>query len=217
MKLVTFDTFFPEVMPSVFGCPELVAYNAVRNTVIDFCTDTWFWQHTCAPQPGQPLLAEYTPDLPYNTKLLGVVDAWYDGRNLHQHDENFLRYVYWHQNPFDVQGDPVFIYTTDTNTIKLLPIPQVASQFAGLEMLVSVAPLRTSMNCWDQLYERYAEVIAQGTLARLKNQTKQPWTDVQGAAIADAMYRKGRAEAKMWVQRNKTRGSMAIRYQGSSY
>lgn len=217
MKTVTFDTFFPEVMPSVFGCPEIVALNAVRNTVIDFCTETWFWQHTCAPIPGQAGLAEYAPDIPYNTKLLGLVDAWYDGRNLHQRDGNFLRSVFWHQNPFDVQGDPVFIYTTDTNNVKLLPFPQVASQFAGLEMLISVAPLRSATTCWDQIYERYAECIAQGTLARLKMQTRQPWSDPQGAAIAEAEYRRLRAEAKAWVQRNKTRGALAVRYQGSSY
>lgn len=217
MSTVTFDTFFPEVMPSVFGCPELVAFNAVRNAVIDFCTETWFWQHKTFPQPGTAGVPEYEPDLPTSTKLLGALDVWYDGKNLHPKSEPELRDIFWRQNPFDVQGEPNFYYSHNTNEIRLIPMPQVDSEFEGLVMLVAVAPLRASTTCANVIYERYAETIAKGALARLKGQTNQPWSDPQGAVMLQKLYQYERAVAKAWVQRNKSRANMMIRFQGSNY
>lgn len=217
MALVTFDTFFPEVIPSVMGCPELVAFNAVRNTVIDFCNHTWFWQHTCFPQPGQAGVPDYEPDLPVNTKMVGIIDAWYDGKNLHPKSEPEIRDILWRQMPLDVQGEPNWYYSASMNEIILVPTPQVDSQFAGLEMIVACAPLRNSTTCVDTIYERFAEIIAQGAVGRLKGQVGQPWADPQAALLLDRLYQYGRANVKALVQRNKTRGAMMIRFNGSEY
>lgn len=217
MSTVTYDTFFPEVIPSVFGCPEIVAFNAVRNTVIDFCTETWFWQHKTFPVPGQANVAEYEPDIPLYTKLVGVVDAWYDGKNIHPKSEPELRNIFWRQDPFVVQGAPNFFYSHDTNQIRLIPIPQVDSEFEGLEMLIAVTPLRNSTSCLDTVYERYAETIAKGALARLKGQTGQPWSDTQGGMMLQKLYQYERSVAKAWVQRNKTRANMKIQFNRSEY
>lgn len=217
MALVTFDTFFPEVMPHVMGCPEIVAFNAVRNAVIDFCRETYYWQHKCFAQPGQANVADYEPDIPSNTKLVGVIDAWYDGKNLHPKSEPELRDIFWRQNPFEVQGEPNFFYSYDTDTVRLIPIPQVDSQFAGLEMVVAVQPLRASTTCIDNIYERYAETIAKGALARLKAMDDQPWADPQQSVLLDKLYQYERSVAKAWVQRNKTRGAMKVRFQQSEF
>lgn len=217
MNTVTYDTFFPEVIPHVMGCPEIVALNAVRNTVIDFCTETWFWLHVCYPQPGVAHVGSYDPDLPQNTKMVGQIDIWYDGLVMRPANEPMLRNIYWFQNPFDMEGNPRFYVTPDSNTIRLVPIPNAPSQFAGIEMTIAVAPLRASTSCWDQIYERYAETIAKGAIARLQAQLDQPWANAQNAVVLQKLYEYDRSIAKMWVQRNKTRGAAMIRFQGTTY
>jgi hypothetical protein len=216
MSLTTYDTFFPEVMPLVQNCPEIVAFNAVRNAVIEFCTETWYWQHKCFPQPGETDIAEYYPDMPDNTKLLGVVDAWYDGRNLRPKDEPTLRNIYWNQNPFDVQGDPLFYMQRDLDTVRLIPMPTIPSQFQGLEMLIAVAPMRASTGVGNDIYERYAEAIAHGALARLMAQPHQAYSNPQQAIFMARQFKFEMMQAKAWVQRNKTRGSIMVRFQGTA-
>ncbi len=213
----TYDTFFPEVLPYVTGCPEIVAFNAVRNAVIEFCTESWYWQHTCYAQPGIPTIAEYEPDLPDSTKFLGVVDAWYDGRNLRPKDEPTLRNIYWNQNWQDVQGDPLFYLSDNPDCVILVPTPNVASQFNGLEMKVAVAPLRSSTGCVDAIYERYAEAIAHGALARLMQTTNQPYSNAQQGLFLQRIFRNEVQLAKALVQRNKTRGNMQVRFNRSAY
>ena len=214
MSLITYDTFFPEILPSLLGCPEIVAFNAVRNTCIEFCTETWYWEHECFPQPGVPTIGEYDPDIPPNTKLLGIRGIWYDGRVLRPADIGKLKKIYWNQNVFDAVGDPIFFVQNDADQVRLVPVPNVPSVFQGIEMLVAVAPLRSSTSVIGNIYERYAETIAHGTKARLMGLPGQPFSNPQMAVMERRQYLYEQAQAKALVQRNKTAMTMKVRFNG---
>lgn len=213
----TYDTFFPEVLPYAPNCPELVAFNAIRNAVIEFCTETWYWTHDTFPVVATVGEGTYSIDLPDNTKLLSVVDAWYDKRLLRPASEPLLRDIYVNCDWRAVTGNPCFYLHRDPNNLIIVPSPNSASIAGGLTTQVAVAPTRQSTGCLSSLYERYAEVMAMGALGRLKMTPGQPYTDLQGAVSALREFRVKMMEAKALVQRGKTRGNLQVRFLGRSW
>lgn len=216
-QTVPYYQWFPEIMPSLFGCPEIVAFNAVRNAVIDWCTESWYWQHTCFPQPGVPTIAEYDPDIPVGTKLLGIIDAWYDGRLLRKDYEFHLKRLYWDQNWMDVTGDPIFYVQLNPDQIRLVPLPNVPSQFQGLEMQVAVAPLQSSTSCMTEIYERFKESIAHGALSRLMLMANQPFSNPQMGVAYGRQFKFDKSEAKALVQRSKQPATVKVQFRGRAW
>lgn len=210
----TYDTFLPEVLPYAPNCAELVAVNAIRNAVIEFCTGTWYWQHDCYPQPVVATIPEYTPDVPDYTKLVGMIDVWFGGKPLYPQNEATLRRLYGYSDYRAVAGSPRWFYSMNPNNVILVPCPD--PQAAGIDMTarVAVTPLRNSTGCLDTIYERFAEWIAQGALARLKATPGQPYSDAQGALMAERLFRSKIIETRAEVERNKSRGPMRVRFNG---
>jgi hypothetical protein len=210
----TYDAFFPEILPYAPNCPEMVARNAVRNAVIEFCTETWYWTHDTFPVVGTVGEGVYTIDLPDNTKMLSVVDAWYDKQLLRPTGEPLMRNIYINIDWRTVVGNPRFYMHEDPANIIIVPAPNVPSIAGGLTAQIAVAPTRASTGCLDSLYERYAEVMAQGALGRLLMTPGQPYSDPQGAIAALREFRAKMMDAKALVQRGKTRASLQARFLG---
>ena len=53
MSEISYEVFLPEVMPFVRDVPEIVAVQAIRNAVIEFCEETHYMQENLDPMPGQ--------------------------------------------------------------------------------------------------------------------------------------------------------------------
>lgn len=212
----TYDTYLPEVLPHVPTCPEISAVNAVRNAVIQFCTDTWYWQHDCYPLPAIATVPEFAPNFPSQTKFLGVVDAFFGGKPLAPKDEAWLRRKYGQRDFRAVDGTPAYWYQTHPDSLLLVPCPdEVAAQFT-LDMRIAIAPTRASTGAADSIYERYAETIAKGALARLKAVPGQLYSDPNGAQAMALMFKKEIFEARSLVERNMTRGPMRVRFNGTT-
>jgi hypothetical protein len=210
----TYDTFLPEVLPYAPNCAELVAINAIRNAVIEFCTCTWYWQHDCFEQAVVATIAEYTPDVPDNTKLVGMVDVWFGGKPLYPQNEATLRRMYGYTDYRNVQGSPRWFYSMDPNNVILVPCPDERAAAFDMTARVAVTPLRASTGCLTTLYERFAETIAQGALARLKATPGQPYSDPPGAQMLERLFRAKIVEVRAEVERNKSRGPMRVRFNG---
>lgn len=214
MSTITYDTYLPEVLPYVPNCPEMSAVNAVRNAVIQFCTDTWFWQHDCYPIPGSVGFNEYEPDVPFATKFLGVIDAFYGDKPLHPSDEATLRRKYGTRDFRTWDGTPKHWYQIDPDKVLLVPVPDAEAAKFSLDLRIAVAPLRTSTAALDSIYERYAETIAKGAIARLKAVPGQAYSDQNGAAALALLFKKELFEARSLVERNMTRGPLRVRFNG---
>lgn len=210
----TYDTYLPEVLPYAPNCPELVAINAIRNAVIEFCTDSGYWEHNCYAQPGVLNTPEYTPDVPDNTKLVTVFDIWYGGRPLYPRAENELRRMYGAGDWRTATGYPRWFLSDNPDNVIVVPMPDANSAAYDLTIKCCVAPLRASTGALDSIYERYAEVIAMGALARLKATPDQPYSDANGALFLERRFRAKVMEVRAYVERNKTRGPIMVRFNG---
>jgi hypothetical protein len=214
LVMTPFDSFLPEVLPYAPNCPELIAVNAIRNACIEFCEKTWFWQHDCTPQTGALNVSEYTPDVPTDTHLVGVINAWYDGQMMFPEDNATLRRKFPYSDYRDATGQPKFWQHTDPDTMLIVPKPDANSAGMLLTMRVAVAPVRASTDVNAQIHERYVELIAQGALARLKATGGQPYSDPTGAVLLDRMFKSECVKVRADVERSLTRGPLRVRFNG---
>lgn len=210
----TYDTYLPEVLPYAPNCSELVAINAIRNSVIEFCTESWYWQHDCYPQPGVVDVAEYSPDVPDHTKLVGIIDVWYGGKPLYPQTKASIRRTYAASDYRLAVGSPRYWYSQEPDNIILVPMPDTNSAGDEITIQCAIAPLRSSTGAATSIYERYAEVVAMGALARLKATPDQPYSDAAGALTMGRLFKSKLIELRAFVERNKTRGPIRVRFNG---
>lgn len=210
----TYDTYFSEVTPHCPNCPEIAMFNAIRNAAIEFCDKTWYLTHDCYPIIAEEGIGVYTPDTPAGTKMIGLFDIFYDERPMYPKDEDTLRRMYGLRDFRHVHGTPRWFYQKDPNEVTVVPMPDKMGAGFNLRMRIALAPLRASTSAADSLYERYAETIAMGALSRLKSVPNQPYSNPQEALALQRLWGAKLAEVRSYVERSKTRGPMAIRFNG---
>lgn len=210
-----YDAFLSEVLPWVPNCGEIVAINAIRNACIDFCALTAYWQHDTYPVPLSPSANAYGIDVPDNTKVIEILDVWVDGRRLRPRDEPLIRNQYVDQDFRAQSGTPLYYARSNPDEVTLYPTPDLGQNGKLLSARVFVAPTRASTTVLDSVYERYAELIAKGAIARLKSTPMQPYSDPQGAIMYARLFHAETMQVRALVQRNKTRTGMQVRFNGS--
>lgn len=186
-----FEAFFPEVLPHVKGCATIVAANAIRNTVIDFCEKTRIWRETL---PGITVLVDvksYAISPPANTRIIEVVSAAIDGAPIDPASANDMD----RDQPGWRETGAAQSYTMEDAETLLLSSKPAASTGTGLVLRVALKPTRAASECADVLFEDWLPQIAAGALFRLMTTRDQPYTDPAAAALNKAIYDAGINEA----------------------
>jgi hypothetical protein len=203
-----YDNFLPEVLPYVPECPELVAINAIRNAVIEFCKKSaWLLNEQTFDLVA--LQRDYQLTLPVETELVRVQDAWYDHVPLKPKGEDDLKRLYgldWRV----VTGRPAYYTQLSPDTIRLCPAP-LLDEAAAIDTMVVLTPTRASTSCDLTIYERWLEGIACGAKARLMSLPQQSFTDPQMAMANKAMFNTAIGEARIERNRGMTRATLHVR------
>jgi hypothetical protein len=170
--------FYPLVLPSVLGCPIPAVNTALRSTVRDFCERTREWRHTNAfTAPGVVNLFNLT--LPANTELVRILSATVGDKEFSAFGRGTLPADWATCTPRDG------LYHVGPESYRLLPVPN-----AGTSVSVELAlmPSMEGIEVGDEVFQRYAESIADGAMARLMELPRQPWTDINMAMLKRAKY-----------------------------
>lgn len=214
LVLLPYDTLLPYVLPYAPDCPEMLAINAIRNATIQFCTDSWYWQHDPAPWAGVVGQSDYQPDTPDSTKMVGVVNAWFDGKALYPVDNATVRRRFPYSDYRTEEGSPAFFMQPDENAVTLVPSPDTSAAGKLLTWRIAVAPVIVSTQANGDIFERHPETLAKGALARLKATPGQPYSDPQGALLLDNQFKTEITKVRAAVERGKTRGPIRVRFNG---
>lgn len=209
----TYDTFFPDVLLDVPGCPPEVAIRAIRNTVIEFCEKTLINQVTQDPISLRAGLTDYDLDAPAGYRVQKVMRAWYLGSELAPvaPDDIPSPDVY---NPniagYTPSKSTISGYTQkDSESVSFMPIPnQDAPQ--SITMRVALVPLRDSTKFDDFLYEQWGEYIACGAKARLMLTPGKPYSNQNTAAYNQARFMSGLNEARQRAIRGNVRSDLSV-------
>jgi hypothetical protein len=209
---VSYDEFLPEVMQFCPDVPELVATNAIRNTCIDFCTRTYYWQITPAAIDVVNGQASYTIQTPPDTKLVGIMAAYYNTNLLIPQPIDTLANIYRMGDWQQVQGSPQYYTQIIKPEIRLVPYPYETVPGA-LTVRVAIAPTRDSSEISSEIYENFLGVIANGARSILYGTPGQPYFDRASAKDSDRIYRTGVSEARIAVNKGLTRTSNRAEFQ----
>lgn len=194
----TMADFLPEVMPSVQaqGCPQPLAINAVRNSVIEFLGKTGIVEQTIPIS----LLAD-TP-----TYAITFADG--------AHAASYVRGVIngatlvFPESPTDLDNNSpswrLWAGSTPQSAfiegglLRVVPIPTIDSVGTILQATFSTTLSRGQNEVDDLVYEDWLEAIAAGALYRLQSVPGVAWFNPDQAA-----YQKDRFESFMSVASTK--------------
>lgn len=214
MGTVTFDTFYPSVLPYVHDCPAPVALNAVRNACIEFCRQTMFWQIDipATTLPAQQNTYPLTSYLPAQTDLVQVVTAWFGQQTLQPKSADELNQIYGPYVWNTEVGWPHFFTQEIPTDIIIVPSPDTPTAAQNtFSARVCVAPTRAATSVYDQVYERYNETISHGARARLYGMLGQPFYNEGLAQEYRRYFVLALGEAKAMTNKSLTRTSSRIR------
>lgn len=212
--MAAYDDFFPWVLPEVPGCPEIAAVQAIRDSTIEFCQKSLLFQVDHDPITVIQKIADYDLESPVTgARVEKVMKAWYKGKQLIPTAPDEVRdpSVY-NQRIGDYKTEystPKYFIQKDSNSISLLPIPDQSLQQA-ITMRVALAPLRSSTECADFLFEQWAETIGSGAIARLQSSVGKAYYNFQSAAIHQAKYMVGINAARMKANRGYNRSNLSV-------
>lgn len=209
---VPYDEFLPEVMQFCPDVPEHIAINAIRNTCIDFCTKTYYWQINVAPISVVNGQANYVVPTPADTKLVGIISAYYDTNLLIPQPPDTLANIYRMGDWQQVQGSPQYFTQIIKPEIVLVPYPY-EDQANILSIRAAIAPTRDSEEVTSELYENFLDEISNGARAILYGTPGQPYFDRVSAKDAERVYRAGVSNTRIAMNKGLTRTSNRAEFQ----
>lgn len=180
----TFQSLHPRLYPIVKDCPLAYIIQAVRDTVIEFCTETLIWQHTL---PGINLTtSNKTYAVTSNvsqTMIHRVLEVTADNQRLRPQTQ--------------------YNWSSGKDAIVLESNPP-RNATAGLVVKVALKPTQEATEFHnDRLWDDYSGFFVSGTAARLLVQKATPWTDLTMAAQYRLEFNKGIGAARHEVRRDR--------------
>jgi len=197
--------FLPEVLPSVIGCPVPLAVNAVRNSVIEFLTESTILDQRIeiALVPGEPT---YPVDAATGTSptlfLRGYLDE--PGRIVQPTSPTEMDALLgnWRSE----QGAPRRAFLA-SSSLTVYPVPvDAGTLYADFAYTVD----RTASQVADEMVDTWAEAIAAGALRRLLIVPGTPWANPEMAAFFGAQFNTAIDKAKIDKLRGATVGSLRV-------
>lgn len=181
---IAFSKFYPEVNPSVLGCPEPLMLNAVRNACIEFCSDTLYWQEILDPADITAADLPYDIDCPSGTNVAQIMSMSINGAAITPKSADWLdaNYPGWATS---VADSPSYYYQPDPNTFVLVPAPKTT---VTVVMRVAYMPARGAVSVAATLHQYYLEGIAAGAMSRLMGVPGQPWSNATMAEHYARMF-----------------------------
>jgi|TARA_R100000084_G_scaffold103005_1_gene58866 hypothetical protein len=216
------ETLVPRVKREAPSCPDFIAIDELRNTLIDFCVNTDIYMADLEALQISAGINEYdVTDLtiPVATEMNHILDIFRstsDTSVTQTHKKTFNRLEPKSQiggiSIYSYYGEGTAKYYTqkDQDTLLFAPSPNKAEK---LYVLYSLKPTITASTIPSIIANEYMETIVHGALYRLQMMKGSPWTDVEGASLNKQLYDKGEAIAVRKSKYGNVGAALTVRYQ----
>jgi hypothetical protein len=212
MSSVGYDVFLPDVMPFMQDVPSIVAERAIKNAVIEFCTETRYLQQDMDPMAAVINTSQYDLDADAGYVVVDVMQAWYGSSLLIPKSTEQLSQIYRNTDWRTITGNPYYFFREKATQITLVPKPQM-TEADKINIRVAVAPTRASSTVDSEIYERFLEQIAWGARARLYNTPGQAYANPKLALEYAKRFNDAMAEVRTRVYKGLTRASVNVEFQ----
>lgn len=172
--------FYDYVMPHCKGLGKFMAFQAIRDTAIDFCERTLRYRYNHPAIDVVAATSSYTLTPESGARICDILAVRYNGLPIDPANDADLDDLY---ADWRTVAGPVVAYqgVLDMNAVKLVRTPD-ASLTGGLSVEVAQAPVSNATTVPDWMFNRYRDGLVAGTLARLHALPAKPWTD-NGLAV----------------------------------
>lgn len=205
--MIPLSAFFPRLLPSVLGCPEPLAQQALLDSAIEFCGRSLAVTTTLDAVTLREGLASFEVETPTNTTIAQILNLWYDGRELESA-------AYADATAMSTSnGDPRFFYGEDIDevfNITLMPAPDRTVR-SGVIVRAALKPTRTATTVHNVLFERYVQAITDGAQAILLAIPDQPFSDETKAQVMAVRARSGANNARVDALHGRVQSSMSVK------
>jgi hypothetical protein len=207
MATTAFTAWLPEVLPNVPSCPEVLAVNAVRNSCIEFCSATCWWQGDYGTTAITTAQLPFDFTVANDASVTQILVATFDGLPLAitNIDELDSKVVGWR----DATGQPRAVFQPTPGMADFYPRPAGTDSY-DIFMRVAYTPLRAATSVDSTVYEAYLEEIAAGALARLLTMPGAPWANEKAGGVYDDVFKSAKVQANIEASRSYGRGAKQI-------
>ena len=211
MAIVTYNTYIPDVVVYVPGCPHLTIVDALRKTAASFFYDSLAYRKWVTPFDLTINTTTYTISTmcPTDTEVAQVLALYCNGVAVTEltHDQFFAYDPEW---PSKTGANAQYFSILDgKDTINTIPIPS-AIDTGAMTMQLAVCPTLTSTGVEQVHFEEWKDQIIDGALARLLAMPGHVWTDVKMATERHGRYASGKAKARIQAEKGNTRRDTVV-------
>lgn len=194
MADIEYSQLLPEVLPYLRADPsDPVTENAIKRTVIEFCSSTLVWKHTPDPINVVAGTSAYTIAAPTDSVVAAVLSAQIDGqpidpKSLDWLDSNVPR---WRTQA----ATPEYFTQTEPQQLILAPLPS-STLASGLTLTVGLQPSQSAVGFPQWIFDQFLYVLADGAISKLMLMSDKPWTDMQNGADRRARFESATSGAR---------------------
>ena len=208
MSRTALTAWYDEVLPNVPGCGQPMARHAIRNAAIDFCTRTFAWRVDHDPLAAQANEPEYPFEPPSKTRVVKVMAAWFDGKEIFPKSPDQLNRLY--ANWRTQTGTPLYFTQRLPDVLRLVPYPNTSLQNA-IAFEVALRPSGDATDIESSIFDEFSEDIKHGVLARLFAMKSKPWSDAERAKFHLDAFDQAIGVAKVRADKGYTRSRKRVR------
>jgi hypothetical protein len=205
--VVPISAFFPRLLPSVLGCSEPLAQQALLDSAIEFCSRSLAVTTTLDAVTLREGVASFEVEPPTDTTIAQVLNLWFDGREIKSSPYSAATDV------SAATGEPRYFYGEDideTFNITLLPAPDRTVR-SGVIVRVALRPTRSATTIHNILFERYAQAIVDGAQAILLAIPDQQFSDEAKSLAMAARARAGANNARTDAMHGRVQSSISVK------
>ena len=205
--MVPISAFFPRLLPSVVGCPEPLAQQALLDSAIEFCGRSLAVTTTLDAVTLSAGKASFEVDTPTGTTIAQVLNLWFDGTEIEA--APYAQAT----NMSAIAGTPRYFYGEDIDeafNITLLPAPDTTVA-RGVIVRAALKPKRSATTVHSVLFERYAQAIVDGAQAILLAIPDQPFSDEAKAQVMAVRARSGANHARTDAMHGRVQSSISVK------
>jgi hypothetical protein len=178
---------FEDLIPDLFGArglvsvpPEIGVFH-LRKATIELCERSHIWRHTVTLD-AQEGVGDYPIEVPAGTRLVAISQIRIGGCCLSVNRQGFCSGCACHG--FRIDGDRIIIP------------PHNQDEEQAIMIQTAIKPLQDACDLDDDLYEDWAETIADGAASRCFAMPKSSWTSAALATYYTKRFNAGITRAK---------------------
>jgi len=205
--VIPLSAFFPRLLPSVIGCSEPLAQQALLDSAIEFCSRSLAVTTTLDAVTLREGIASFEVETPTNTTIAQVLNLWFDGRQIDPSPYNEAT------DTSATTGEPRYFYGEDIDevfNITLLPAPDRTVR-SGVIVRAALKPTRSATTVHNILFERHAQAIVDGALAILMGIPDQSFSNEQKAMVMGSSARAKANAARTDALHGRVQSSMSVK------